>query len=82
MRRLRLGVDIGGTFTDFALLDEASGALTVLKRPSTPERPSASVFTGVETLARTIANAVCSSNSSAKAMRRFASGKSASFSGL
>ena len=52
MRRLRLGVDIGGTFTDFALLDEASGALTVLKLPSTPERPSASVFTGVETLAR------------------------------
>ena len=52
MSRLRLGVDIGGTFTDFALLDETSGALTVLKLPSTPERPSASVFTGVETLAR------------------------------
>ena len=44
MTRLRLGVDIGGTFTDFALLDEASGALTVLKLPSTPERPSASVL--------------------------------------
>ena len=52
MKGLRLGVDVGGTFTDFALLDEASGALTVLKVPSTPERPSASVFAGVEALAR------------------------------
>jgi N-methylhydantoinase A len=48
----RLGVDIGGTFTDFALLDEASGALTVLKVPSTPARPSGSVFAGVEDLRR------------------------------
>jgi len=48
----RLGVDIGGTFTDFALLDEASGELTVLKVPSTPARPSGSVFTGVEDLRR------------------------------
>ena len=48
----RLGVDIGGTFTDFALLDEASGALTVLKVPSTPARPSDSVVAGVEDLRR------------------------------
>jgi hypothetical protein len=48
----RLGVDIGGTFTDFALLDEASGALTVLKVPSTPARPSGSVVAGVEDLRR------------------------------
>src|SRR6266498_3214749 len=48
----RLGVDIGRTFTDFALLDEARGELTVLKLPATPERPSASVFEGVETLRR------------------------------
>ena len=48
----RLGVDIGGTFTDFALLDEASGALTVLKIPSTPTRPSDSVVAGVEDLRR------------------------------
>ena len=52
MSALRLGVDIGGTFTDFALLDEARGELTVLKLPSTPERPSASVFEGVEALRR------------------------------
>ena len=48
----RLGVDIGGTFTDFALLDEASGELRVLKVPSTPARPSGSVFTGIEDLRR------------------------------
>jgi N-methylhydantoinase A len=46
----RLGVDIGGTFTDFALLDEASGELKVLKVPSRAERPSAAVVDGISTL--------------------------------
>ena len=51
MSRYRLGVDIGGTFTDFALLDEQTGQLAVLKLASTPERPAASVWDGVTTLA-------------------------------
>ncbi len=34
-RRLRVAVDTGGTFTDFVVLDEASGALDVFKVPST-----------------------------------------------
>src|SRR5262245_49984005 len=42
----RLGCDIGGTFTDLVLLDEASGALRVLKMPSTLADPSAAVLTG------------------------------------
>ncbi len=50
MSRYRLGVDIGGTFTDFALLDEATGQLAVLKVASTPARPAASVWDGVTTL--------------------------------
>jgi len=41
---LRLGVGIGGPVTDFALLDEARGKLAMLELPSTPGRPSASVF--------------------------------------
>jgi N-methylhydantoinase A/oxoprolinase/acetone carboxylase beta subunit len=32
----RVGVDIGGTFTDVALIDEASGEIGVAKVPTTP----------------------------------------------
>ena len=35
-RSLRVGIDTGGTFTDVVLLDEATGARTVAKSPSTP----------------------------------------------
>jgi len=38
--RYRLGVDIGGTFTDFVLLNEASGAVEILKIPTTPRAPA------------------------------------------
>ncbi len=47
MARLRLGVDIGGTFTDFALLDETTGRVTALKYPSNRARPAASVRGGL-----------------------------------
>src|SRR5205823_654451 len=39
-RRYRLGVDIGGTFTDATLLDEVSGALRIAKVSTTPGDPS------------------------------------------
>ena len=32
----RIGVDIGGTFTDVALVDEATGRIGVAKAPTTP----------------------------------------------
>ena len=35
-----IGVDTGGTFTDIALFDPASGRLVVAKTPSTPHDPS------------------------------------------
>ena len=41
-RRLRLGVDIGGTFTDLVIMDEETGAITIEKVPSTPSDPSMS----------------------------------------
>ncbi|MFQ5427000.1 MAG: hydantoinase/oxoprolinase family protein, partial [Gaiellales bacterium] len=36
---LRVGIDVGGTFTDLAVFDPDSGALEVSKAPSTPGDP-------------------------------------------
>lgn len=36
---VRIGVDIGGTFTDLVIYDEASGELTIGKVPTTPASP-------------------------------------------
>ena len=47
MPRLRLGVDIGGTFTDHVLFDEERGTVDAFKTPSTPEDLSACVLEGV-----------------------------------
>src|SRR5262245_45326035 len=44
----RLGVDVGGTFTDVLLVDEATGATWRAKTPSTPADQSAGVRNGVE----------------------------------
>ena len=38
--RYRLGVDVGGTFTDATLIDEESGEVRIGKVPSTPRDPS------------------------------------------
>ena len=43
----RLGVDVGGTFTDLLLVDEASGKTWMAKVPSTPEDSSIGVLNGV-----------------------------------
>jgi len=48
--RYRLGCDIGGTFTDFVLLDEATGAVDVAKVLTTPGDPSEAVDAGIEEL--------------------------------
>ena len=46
----RIGVDIGGTFTDLVLIDEATGAVTVGKLLTTPKEPAQAVEQGVMTL--------------------------------
>ncbi|MGE4336967.1 MAG: hydantoinase/oxoprolinase family protein [Pigmentiphaga sp.] len=46
----RLGVDIGGTFTDFCLLDETTGHTVAVKVPSTPSHPSEAVLQGIAQL--------------------------------
>ena len=43
----RLGVDVGGTFTDFLLMNEESGETHTAKVPSTPEDSSIGVLNGV-----------------------------------
>ncbi len=43
---IRLGVDVGGTFTDLVLIDDASGAINLNKVPTTPEDPSIGVIDG------------------------------------
>ena len=43
----RLGVDVGGTFTDFLLINEADGSTHTAKVPSTPEDSSIGVLNGV-----------------------------------
>ena len=46
--QFRLGVDIGGTFTDAVLLSEASGGTRIAKVPSTPADPSQGFLNAVE----------------------------------
>ena len=48
----RLGIDIGGTFTDLHAMDEATGALYALKTPSTKGDPSDAVAHGIGELKR------------------------------
>ena len=46
----RIGVDIGGTFTDLVWVDDATGAVKVGKLLTTPKDPSQAVEQGVVTL--------------------------------
>ncbi len=50
MNRYALGIDVGGTFTDFVQIDEQGGGRT-LKIPSTPHDPSEAVMAGLGELA-------------------------------
>ena len=47
-RRLRLAADIGGTFTDIAIFDDKTGALTFGKALSTPDRLVDGISSGVK----------------------------------
>lgn len=46
----RLGVDVGGTFTDLLLIDEGTGQTWRDKVPSTPEDPSIAVINGTKAI--------------------------------
>ena len=47
-----IGADIGGTFTDLLLIDEARGRVVVDKVLTTPEDPSLAIETGLRNLDR------------------------------
>src|SRR5438046_10750638 len=46
----RLGVDVGGTFTDVLLFDDVKGAVWRTKTPSTPHDSSEGILNGVEAI--------------------------------
>jgi N-methylhydantoinase A len=48
-RTVRVGVDVGGTFTDFVML-AGDGSTRTLKIPSTPSQPERAVIEGIGTL--------------------------------
>jgi N-methylhydantoinase A len=50
VRQYRLGVDVGGTFTDFALVDHEVGNLSILKVPTTPAHPADAILNGIQAL--------------------------------
>ena len=53
---MRLGCDIGGTFTDFVLLDDETGEIKVYKCLTTPGDPSDAVEEGVRALTSRVPN--------------------------
>ena len=48
----RLGCDIGGTFTDFVLLNDETGEIKIYKCLTTPQDPSDAVEEGVVALTK------------------------------
>ena len=46
----RIGIDTGGTFTDFVLYDDETGTFTTTKVPSTPADPSLAIRHGLAQL--------------------------------
>lgn len=47
-RRIRIGIDTGGTFTDVVAFDEDSGELVTTKTPSTPSNPADGFLAGID----------------------------------
>ena len=50
MTSYRIGIDVGGTFTDLAAVDP-DGRVVIAKSASTPRDPSEGLLTGLELLA-------------------------------
>ena len=46
----RLGIDVGGTFTDLLLFNGSTGEIHLLKTPSTPQDQSVGILTGIQDL--------------------------------
>ena len=59
MSRLRVGVDVGGTFTDVASVDDVTGEVGSCKVPTVPDHRAQGVLDGLRALLR--ADEVCAS---------------------
>ena len=46
----QIGIDVGGTFTDFVLHNDETGEISIHKMPSTPTDPSRAAIAGIEAL--------------------------------
>lgn len=55
---IRIGIDIGGTFTDLQILDDTTGALHSYKTPTTPDDPSRGLIDGIAAAGRRFAFAL------------------------
>jgi N-methylhydantoinase A len=53
-RRIRIGIDTGGTFTDVVAVDETSGEIVAVKTPSTPADPAEGFLNGVRKVLSTM----------------------------
>ena len=47
----RLGIDAGGTFTDFVVADRESGDVRLFKALSTPSDPTRAIESGLQLIA-------------------------------
>jgi N-methylhydantoinase A len=56
MGAVRLGVDVGGTFTDFILIHQETGRFLVVKVPSRPKDPAGALL---EAITKALAEANC-----------------------
>ena len=45
------GIDVGGTFTDFVIVDERDSSYWAHKSPSTPHEPAVALLRGLGALA-------------------------------
>ena len=50
MKRFAISVDIGGTFTDFVMLDGEKQSIATAKVLTTPEQPDEAIFQGIDQL--------------------------------
>jgi N-methylhydantoinase A len=56
--RYRIGIDVGGTFTDLVLMDTTTGAVVRRKELTTPEQPELGILRGLADLAEEVPEAL------------------------
>ena len=52
---IKMGIDVGGTFTDLVVIDDRDGRINLTKVPSTPKSPDQAVLNGIEKVSQLFA---------------------------